>query len=167
MQFQVEQHFAAPVDDVLAAYVDPDFYPTLTGLTKIGEPDVLGVERTGDKVRVRVRFRFTDQLPAAATTVIDPTRLTWVDESTYDLAARTSTMRLLPDHYADRLTASATATFTADPRDPQRTVRHIRGSLKVRMPLVGSKVERVIVNDLRAHLADEARLLGEFLTARG
>ncbi len=162
MQFEVEQRFAGERDAIMAVYADPAFYPTLDGLAKIGEPEVLGVERSGDQVTVRVRYRFTASLPAAATAVIDPQRLTWIDESVYDLAARTNTMRLLPDHYADRLSASARASFTPDPSDPQRTVRRIRGELKVRMPLVGSKVERVIVDDLRDHLSDEARAVDQF-----
>ncbi len=162
MQFQVEQHFAGAPAEVMAVYADPAFYPTLAGLPKVAEPEVLSVERAGDRVTVRVRFRFVAPLPSAATAVIDPKQLTWIDESTYDLGAHTSTMRLLPDHYADRLTASATATFTSDPRDLTRTVRHIRGNLKVRMPLVGGKVERVIVGDLRDHLADEARKVDRY-----
>jgi len=163
VRFDVDQRFAADPDSVLAVYTDPDFYEHLAGLTKIGEPEVLDATRAGDLVTMRVRFRFTAPLPSAALAVIDQQKLTWIDETVYDLAARTSTTRLLPDHYADRLQASASARFTADPGRPDATRRTGHGELKVRMPLVGGKVETVIVTDLRAHLADEALVVVEYL----
>jgi len=65
----------------------------------------------------------------------------------------------LPDNYADRLTASARSRFEALPSGGTR--RSSRGELKVRMPLVGGRVEQTIVGDLRAHLGDEARIVDE------
>jgi hypothetical protein len=162
MRFQVTQRFAAPVDEVLSVYTDPAFYERLVGLSKIGEPKVLAHEADGDRVVLRVHYRFTADLPSAATRVIDPRKLTWVEETIYDLPAATSRSRLLPDHYPDRLTASATAVFTAAGTGSQRT---IDGDLKVRMPLVGGKVEGAIVSGLREHLADEALVAERFLSA--
>ncbi len=162
MRFEVTQRFAAPVADVLAAYTDPAFYEQLVGLPKVGEPEVLDKRVDGDRVVLRVHYRFTADLPSAATRVIDPKRLTWVEETTYDLAAATSRSRLLPDHYPDRLTASASASFTAA---GDGTVRRIDGDLKVRMPLVGGKVEGAIVSGLKEHLADEAKVAERFLSS--
>jgi hypothetical protein len=169
VRFDVEQRFNADPDRIIAIYTDPAFYPRLAGLTKIGEPEVLDVVRAGDRVTMRVRFRFTAPLPAAATAVLDPERLTWIDVSVYDLAARTSTTRLLPDHYPDRMTATAQSRFVELPAGSSGTSgaagtrRSISGELKVRMPLVGGRVEATIVGDLRTHLGDEARLVNEQL----
>ena len=163
MQFRVDQRYAAARDDVLAAYTDVALYPLLDGLPKIGEPRVLDREQKGHLVTMRVHYRFVADLPSAALAVIDPERLTWVDETVYDLAAGTSTTRLLPDHYADRLTASASATYQSDPSQPARSARHVRGDLKVRMALVGGKVERAIAEGLIEHLTDEARVVEQFL----
>jgi hypothetical protein len=162
MRFEVTQRFAAPVDEVLAAYTDPAFYEELVGLPKIGEPEVLEHRTDGNRIVLRVHYRFTADLPSAATRVIDPAKLTWVEETTYDLAGRTSRSTLLPDHYPDRLTASAVARFT---NAGAGTQRRIEGDLKVRMPLVGGKVEGAIVSGLKEHLADEARVAERFLSA--
>lgn len=162
MRFQVTQRFDAPVDEVLGAYTDPAFYEELVGLPKIGEPKVLEHTTSAGRVLLRVHYRFTAALPSAATRVIDPAKLTWVEETTYDLGAESSRSRLVPDHYPDRLSASANATFAVDGTG---TVRRIDGDLKVRMPLVGGKVEAAIVSGLREHLADEARVAERFLSA--
>lgn len=161
MRFQVEQRFDAPVAAVLATYTDPAFYEQLVGLPKVGEPQVVEHRADADRVVMMVHYRFTADLPGAALAVIDADKLTWIEESTYDLAAATCRSKLLPDHYPDRLTASATSSF--EPAGGG-TVRRIDGDLKVRMPLVGGKVERAIVSGLQDHLADEARVANRYLT---
>jgi hypothetical protein len=160
VEFTIDQRFPAPPDEVIAAYIDPKLYDRMVGLSRVEAPSVLDVTRRGDVVVVRTRFRFIADLPGAARAVIDPDRLTWIDESTYDLVAHTSVTRLLPDHYPDRLTASATSRF--DP-DPAGTVRRVSGELRVRAPLVAGRVERAIVDGLREHLADEGRVVIDHL----
>ncbi len=162
MRFEAEQAFRARPDRVLALYTDPDFYPALAGLPKVSAPDVLEHRVDGDRVLLRVRYAFTAPLPAAATAIIDPAKLTWVDETWFDLATDSASTRLLPDHYPDKMTASAAATFTAE---GDGTRRRIRGELRVRVLLVGGKVEGAIVSGLREHLTDEARVAQQRLDA--
>jgi hypothetical protein len=159
----MEQRFPAPPDAVISAYSDPKLYEAMVGLSRVEPPTVVDVTRKGDTVVVRVRFRFIADIPSAARTIVDPGRLTWIDESTYDLVTHQSVTRLHPDHYADRLTASATSRFDPDPVHPGHTVRRISGDLRVRAPLVASRVERAIVDGLREHLADEGRVVAEHL----
>ncbi len=123
--------------------------------TLSGEPKVLEHRAHATRAVLRVHYRFTADLPSAATRVIDPRKLTWVEETTYDLAARTSRSKLLPDHYPDRLTASAVARFT---EAGTGTERRIEGDLKVRMPLVGGKVETLREGvELSAAVIDDGR----------
>ena len=163
MEFSLEQQFPAPVDEVIAAYVDPTLYDRMVGMARVEPPQVLDVTRKGDVVVVRARFRFIADVPSAARPLVDPDRLTWIDESSYDLVTHQSVTRLLPDHYADRLSASANSRFDPDPADPRHTVRRIVGELRVRAPLVAGRVERAIVDGLREHLADEGRVVAEHL----
>jgi hypothetical protein len=163
MEFRVDQRFAESVDDVLAMYTDPAFYATLSGLPKVGTPEVLSREdQAADRVLLRVRYAFTADLPRAALAAIDPKKLTWVEEATFDLAARTSRSRLLPDHYPDRLTASASATY--EPAGDDHATRRVRGDVRIRMPFVGGQVEKAIVSGLREHLTDEERVAGDWLS---
>ncbi|MEZ5141398.1 MAG: DUF2505 domain-containing protein [Acidimicrobiales bacterium] len=161
MRFEVEQRFRATPERVLELYTDPDFYQALAGLPKVSAPQVLEHRAEGDRVLLRVRYTFTASLPAAATAVIDPAKLTWVDETWFDLVRGTATTRLLPDHYPDKMQASASATFVAEAQGD--TVRRISGDLRVRVLLVGGKVEQAIVSGLREHLVDEEQVAQERL----
>src|SRR4051794_40152574 len=109
MRFQVTQRFAAPVEAVLAAYTDPAFYDELVGLPKVGEPKVLERTAQGTRALLGVPSRFPAAPPPAAPRVIAPAKLPGVEETPYAPAAATSRSKLVPDHYPDRLTASATA----------------------------------------------------------
>jgi hypothetical protein len=153
MRFRFEQRFAGDVDDVARAYADVALYERLGALPKLGDPTVLERTEAGDTVEMRVRFRFTGDLSAAARAVLDPARLTWVEESNHDLAARRATFRLVPDHYGDRFRASGE--FWFEPDGDGRTRRTSVGDVTVRTPFVGGVVERAIVSGLREHLDAE------------
>ena len=57
-------------------------------------------------------MRFVGELSSAVTAVVDPAKLTWVDEATFDFAAHTGRHEILPDHYPDRLSATYDDTVT-------------------------------------------------------
>ncbi len=162
MRFTTAQRFASPVDAVAAAYADPGLYPTLSGLTKLGQPEVLGHEEGDGRVTLRIRYRFGGELSSAARAVLDPARLTWIEVSEHDLAARTTTFRMLPDHYADRFTCTGRYRFL--PADDGGCTRAGEGDLRVRAPLVGGAVERAIVSGLHEHLAEEAPLVDRYVS---
>ncbi len=161
MKFAFEQHFASRPDDVARAFADPALYLALQGLPKLGRPEVVGHEVTDSTVLLEVRYRFTGELSSAARAVIDPERLTWVEQATHDLAARQVTFTMLPDHYADRFRCQGGYVFEPDGNG---TVRRSEGELKVRVPLVAGSVERAIISGLQEHLADEVLIVDRFVT---
>ena len=166
VRFDVTQRLAGSCAAVIGVYTDPGFYPRLHSLKKIGQPEVVGRTDAGDRVTMRVRYRFVGDLPGAALAIIDRQKLTWVEETVYDRSTYRSATRLVPDHYSDRLTASATATYTPDPDDPGWCVRRVIGDVKVRIAFVGGKVEGAIVEGFEEHLADEEHEVNAYLAAR-
>jgi hypothetical protein len=163
VKFRIDQHIPAPLSDVEAALLDRDFIAATAELPKLGAPEVLENARDGDRAHQRVRYRFTAQLSGAVTRVIDPGKLTWVDDARYDLTTHTSRHRILPDNYADRLQASYDVTL--EPLGGS-TRRLVAGELTVHVPLVGGRVERVIVDGLEEHADAEAALLGGWIAER-
>ena len=160
MDFTVDQVYAAAGDAVARAYASPDLYADLVGLPKLGTPEVLDHEVDGTTVRLQIRYRFVGHLSAAVTAVVDPRKLSWVEHSVHDLAARRITYRLAPDHYPDRLSSSGTCAITDRAHGSVRTVT---GRLKVKALVVGSAVERAIVSGLREHLVDEAPVVDRYV----
>jgi hypothetical protein len=160
MRFEISQPFRHPARAVDAAYVDPALYPTLVGLPNLGDMTVLSHQRDGDRATMRIHTRFVREFSPAVAAAIDPSKLTWVQESHHDLAAGTTTFRFLPDNYADRFSAEG-ATRIVDRGDG--SLRTLSGEVKVRAPLVGGRVEKAIVEGLEEYLAAEAALVDRFL----
>lgn len=160
MQFTIAQSLVAAPADVQDMLLDPRFLAARASLPKLGGSEVL--ERTQDAVsaRLRVRMRFVGDLSSAVTAVVDPAKLTWIDDATFDFAQHAARHEILPDHYPDRLSAAYDDTLTVA---GEGTRRELRGELQVRVPLVGGRVERVIVEGLRDYAEGEAALLNDFL----
>jgi hypothetical protein len=161
VRFRLEQPLPATPEAAIEALVDPDLLAKLAELPRLGSPTVLERTEDGDVIRLRVRHRFAGHLSPAVTRVVDPNRLVWVEETTYHRAAATATLRILPEHYADRLRAGGTYRFVPD--GPGSCTRIIEGEVAVRFPLVGGKVERAIVAGLEDHLREEAALVARWL----
>jgi|SRR5581483_5570309 len=161
MRFEIAQEFAGPPEAVARVYTESRFYELLGDLPKLGKPEVLDRREDGAVVHLAVRFRFTGHLSPAVTRVVDPARLTWVEESVHDLERLTKTFRMKPDHYPDRLRSEGSA--RCDAVDGGGCRRRSEGDLAVRVPLVGRTVEGAIVSGLREHLAAEVEVVERLL----
>jgi hypothetical protein len=164
VRFSLEQRLPGAVDAVLRALLDPEFVRRLGDLPNLGAPEVLDESRDGDVAVQRIRYRFTGSLSSAVTRVVDPRKLTWVAATTYDLAARHATFRIIPDHYVNKLRCSGTYGFT---EHGGSTVRRVDGEVSVSVPLLGRAVERAIVSGLEEHMGAEADLLADWLQDNG
>lgn len=170
MRFQIEQDFARPVDPVARVYTEPRFYELVGELPKLGKPEVLDRREDGAVVHLSVRYRFTGHLSPAVTRVIDPAKLSWVEESAHDLESHTVTFRMKPDNYADKLHSQGASRYQAG--DEGVTRRVTEGELAVKVPLImgGGKtaglVEKAIVSGLREHLAAEVEVVERLLQGR-
>jgi hypothetical protein len=160
VRFEITQTFRHDPRSVDGAYADPDLYPTLVGLPNLGGMEVRSHQRDGDTVRMQVHTLFVREFSPAVAAAIDPSKLSWTQDSTFDLAAGTATFRFLPDNYADRFSASGSTRTTARGDGAART---LTGEVKVRAPLVGGRVEKAIVEGLEEYLAAEAALVDAFL----
>lgn len=148
-----------------AAFVDPALLAHLGARPDLGSPRLLDQDDRGDVVAQRVRYRFAGRLSGRVSRVVDPAKLTWVEESQLDRRTSTTTFRIVPDHYANMLRGSGKIAVDTGP-DGQGAVRVIEADLKVTVPFVGGSAERAIVSGLRDHAAVEARVVDEWLAAQ-
>lgn len=162
MRFTTEQRFPFEPAVVAGAYADPGLYASLRGLTRLTPPEVLDHVVDGERVRLRVRYGFAGHLSPAAQAVLDPSRLTWVEESEHDLRSCTARFELRPDHYGDRFSCRGRYRFEPDGDGTRRTGE---GELQVRALVVGRAVERAIVSGLQEHLEEETPLVAAYLSA--
>lgn len=160
MKFEFEQRFAHPVQEVEQALLDVGFIGGMATLPKLGAPEVLSREVSGPVVSMRVRYAFAGEVSGAVRRVVDPARLTWVEESTTDTGSHTATFRIVPDHYGMLLRCDGSYTLAAT---GDGSVRVARGDVRVNVPVVGSKVERVILSGMQEHAQAEADLVDHWL----
>ncbi|HEX2849791.1 MAG TPA: DUF2505 domain-containing protein [Acidimicrobiales bacterium] len=165
MRFRIEQHFEAPVDAVERVYTDPAFLERLAALPKLGRPTLLDRRTDGATIRQSVRYRFVGDLSSAVRRVVDPARLTWVEESTHDTTTHRTEWRIVPDHYGSLLRCRGTFVLVAE--GPAATRRVAEGDMRVSVPLVGGRVEAAIVSGLEEHAVLEAEAAADWLDQHG
>ena len=161
MRFEIAQDFAGPLAVVEAAFLDPALLERMGELPKLGRPELLTQEDNGATVHQRVRYRFSGDLSSAVRRVIDPSKLTWVEDSILDRRTHRTTWTIRPDHYADRLTAHGS--FALQAMANTNTRRIAEGDVKVSVPLVGGRVERAIVSGLMEHAELEVGVVNDWL----
>jgi hypothetical protein len=161
VRFDLVQDLHAALADVEAAFIDDRFLAELGRLPGLGSPTFLDRQSDGSRVRQRVRYAFVGHLSAAVTAVVQPDKLTWIEDATLDRATHATTFRILPDHYANLLEASGL--ITLHDGEAGGTIRRTDGELTVRVPFVGRKVEQAIVSGLQDHAALEAAAVDRWL----
>jgi len=100
-------------------------------------------------------------LSGAVRAVVDPQRLTWVEDSTADSDTHLTTFKIVPDHYAKLLRAQGTFHLRGAPIGCTRLAE---GDVDVSVPLLGRKVEAAIVSGLREHAVLEAQVVDDWLS---
>ena len=106
MKIAIEQAVGVAPARALAAYASPTFYENRPTRDDIEVRGVLRHEDGGAEALIEVRFAFTGSVSAAVRAVVDPARLSWVTRTVVVPAEGRAAWEVLPDHYADRLTAS-------------------------------------------------------------
>ena len=162
MRFDHDQPIAVPCDQVEEAFLDPRFYEALEAMPKLGRPEVLARDEVDGRVRLRVHYAFTGDLPAPARRVLDPAKLTWVVESFVDRRTHSTEFRMLPDHYSNRLSCHGSYRLVSD--GGGTTIQRVTGELTVHYPVVGRLAERGIVLGLKEHMGQEAEVLERWVS---
>lgn len=155
MKFSIRQAVAVPPARAMAAYGSPAFYEGREARDDIAVREVVAHEADADRILLEVRFAFTGSVAPAVRAVVDPGRMSWITRTEILLTEGRSSWVVLPDHYPDRLSASGTYVFEEGDGGAETCTVEVEGELKVRVPIVGRSVEKVIVGDLRAYIGDE------------
>jgi Protein of unknown function (DUF2505) len=157
----LDQPIGVSADQAQEALAQPSFYAALGSLPGISAPEVRRCERAGGHVHLVLGYRFSGELNGAARRVLDPSKLSWAQESDADLAARRTEVVMVPDHYRSLLAFRAVYTIAED--GPDRCCQRLSGELKVNLPLLGPLAERAIAGGVRENLAATARLVETYV----
>ena len=160
MDFDIAHRFAATPQEVADALLDEDFQNSLKDLGALADRRVLSQsEGAGGRVHRETRCVLGIDMGAAGKFLgsADPA---WIEEATWHPDRARWEWVIKPEVAADLLKASGT---TAIEPDGDGAVRRVTGSVQVRVPLYGGRVEGWIVQGLEESYAEEAHRLEQWL----
>jgi hypothetical protein len=160
MDFDIAHRLTAHPSEVAGALLDEGFQNSLSDLGALAERKVLSqTEEGGGRVRRETRCVLGIDIGAAGRFLggADPA---WIEEATWHPDGSRWEWVIKPEVAADILQASGTTVIEPD---GDGAVRRVTGSVQVRVPLYGGRVEGWIVQGLEESYAEEARRLEEWL----
>jgi hypothetical protein len=161
VDFEFSHSFDAGAEDVAAVLLDPAFQASLADIGSLEEREVLLQNESEDgAVERRIRCVLDLHVSGAAKKFLGDQAPAWVEEAVWDPDEMRWDWKIVPEIAAELLSASGE---TVVEQDGAETVRTVAGSIKVKVPLYGGKVEGWIVDGLRAAYDEEADRLAEWL----
>jgi hypothetical protein len=163
VRVEFEQRFFAPIAEVASAFADPCLLERLSRAQALCRAELLERVDDDETVREKVRYTFTGALPLGVTAITDPSRITWLEESTLDRRTHRRRFNMVPDHYPDRLSCSGTVELQGN---GTITTRRTCAELEVRIPVFAAQIAGAIASGLRDYWAAESRVVQEWLDER-
>ena len=159
MEFLFEHRFDAPVKEVAEAVLDEGFQASLDGMEPLKKREVLEQTERGGRVVRRSRCVLGTDLGGAKKFLGDA-EPAWVEEAVWDEAHQRWDWVIQPEVAADILSSEGKTELIDE---GHVTLRRVSGFVKIRIPLYGGRVERVIVRGLEEAYENEADKLREWL----
>ncbi len=165
MRIHLEHRIEAPLELVERASLDPRLDEELASLPNVAERTVRerDVHADGSIHRV-VRYRFTGPIPPAAVKAIGGSVIGWDEVGDFNPDSHEWHFEIRPHLFAGRITCNGRYAF--EPEGDDATRRVVDVDLKVRVPLVGGRVENVIADGLKDNMNSEAELLSSYVAGR-
>lgn len=159
MKVRFEHVIPAPVERVLAAYRDPDFYVQKSKNSGALTVEILEREEFPDgRVRLKARATEPSRVPAfLRKSDVDE----YVDDNVLDPNAKVMTWRITPKMGADKVFLSGRVEFVPE-GEKTRVVFHTE--LQVKIPLVGGTAEKAGLADTEKECARQADFLTRWVT---
>ncbi len=159
MDFKMENSFCWPKDDivdVLASGEEPVSMDMLPGVTSYKINDF---RKTDDGFLKKIEWIVQAEIPFFARKVINPDKLQFDEETSWSNDTATFTTKVTPHFLKGKIKCMIVARWDHDGEAGSK--RHVDISLKVRLPLIGSKLEIMLGEILKQNNEDYADLLTE------
>jgi hypothetical protein len=160
VDFSFDHYFDAPIDVVAEAILDIEYQHSLDELELLEKRHVLEQTEKGDgRVVRRTRCVLGVDLGAAKRFLGDA-EPAWVEEATWDPKGWRWDWVILPEVAAELLSSHGTMELL---EDGEGTLRRVTGTVKIKVPLYGGRVENTIVEGLERAYEEEAERLERWL----
>lgn len=160
MKVSFEHLIDAPVETVIAAYKDPDFYVQKLKNSGALTVEILEREELPDgRVRLKARATEPSRVPAfLRKSDIDE----YVDENVLDPNKGELTWRITPKHGADKVFLSGKVEFKPEGQGRTKIIFHVE--LVVKIPLLGGQAEKIGLANSEEECARQAEFIRKWLS---
>lgn len=142
------------------ALLDPAFQASLSDVGSLAERTVLSQEERSGVIVRRVRCVLDLEVSGMAKTILGDADPAWVEEAIWHPESMTWRWSIEPEVAAELLSAEGETVIGVEGDGSERLVR---GTVKVRVPLYGGKVERWVVEGVSRAYDEEAERLRAWL----
>ena len=164
MDFSVSHHLTQPPAEVAAALLDEGFQRSLSDIESLKERTLESQKEEADgRVVRRTRCVLDIQITGAARRFIGDGEPAWIEESTWHPDQSEWRWVVIPEVGGSMLEAQGRVRIAPD---GDGTERLVSGTVKVKVPLYGGKVEGWIVDGIEHAYAEEAERLEAWLAHR-
>ena len=161
MDFEISHQIAAPAETVAEALLDEEYQHSLHDIGALHQRELLSQEELGDgRVSRKVRCVLDIDLNPTVRRLVGQGDPAWIEESTWTPTESRWEWVIRPEIGGEMLTAKGTVDIEGS---GDKTERHVRGHVKVGVPIYGGKVERWIVEGLESAYEEEAERLSEWI----
>jgi hypothetical protein len=160
VEFEVAHEFEADVDEVAATLLDHDFQASLKDIGALAGREVISQEEEDGVIVRRVRCLLDIDVNGMVRKFIGDADPAWVEVGRWNPEEATWKWHIEPEAAADMLQADGQTVLIPSDRG---TIRKVTGTVKVKVPLYGGRVESWIIDGLERAYDEEAVYLEEWL----
>lgn len=140
-------------------YFDEDHQANLDSSSDMKERTVLAFEETEDTIYRELRMVPKRQLPAFIRKFTN--ELGYTEKSTLVKADNRMTIEIVPTVFTNRSTI--TGIYTIEQVDPETIRRTYEGEIEIKVALIGKKIEKTVIEDMRRSFAAGAACTQQWL----
>jgi hypothetical protein len=161
-RFQIVHEFDGSPADYWEIFFRDDYNRAFYGAVDV-QLEVLQDERTGGRIERVVRYRSTKEPPALMKPFL-PDGLGYVERGTFDRSAARFEHSIEPTAMADR--TEIRGAVTVESIAPGRIRRTYAGTVSIRVPLLGGRLEAATVEQMQKNNDAAASVTAEWLARR-
>ena len=159
MKFEIRTHFDLPPEEYWTKSDSRELSRLIDEASGV-ERTLLSEERGDGKTTREYRVTQTKDLPPAAQKMMRTQRLSYNQTQAYDDASLSMRWSVNPEIFPGKVKIEGTVEVVPNGTGCERVVR---GEINVAIPLVGGKIEKHVVNDLKRSYERAGRVTAEWL----
>jgi len=159
MDFKMENSFCWPKNDIVGVLASGEEPVSMDSLPGVNSYKICYFRKTGNGFLKKIEWSVEGEIPYFAQKIINPDKLKFDEETSWHNDTATFTTKVTPHFLKSKIKCMIVVQWDHNGEAGSR--RRVDISLKVRIPLIGKKLEKMIADILKQNNESYAGLLNE------